>query len=589
MVRRRSSQRGRWESAIVPAMLLLLGCGRSAATSHGSVSGHGGTAGTDHGGTAGTERGGTAGTERGGAGGDAGSSGDEGGAGGGSGGSGGDPGSSSVTLDGSPIYTRVQRLTITQWRNAVRDILRLEAPGTLGDGFSNPPPGTAEFTNNEKLLYVDVQAASDFEAGSEAAAALATESTAALSRIGAGTNAPEFVSTLGRRAFRRPLSDAEQTKYEGVFALGEELYGAGFDRGAALVIRALLASPHFLYRTELGPTGEPLNGYEIASKLSFWLLGTTPSDALLDSAAAGELDAVDSVEGVARRMLEQPGAVEVMRDFHAQAFRLNRFESLTKPSAREYDEAVAAEAVAASSLFFDRVFETGGGLREILTSGRGFIGPKLAPFYELADPPAGIEERALDASRAGYFMQVPFLLLFGPGDQPATIRRGVTINNELLCHQLEPPADAAPPPPSPRPAGSTNREWVEELTSGCGDCHQTFINPLGFAFDAFDGLGRFRELDQGSPADTSGSYPFSDGAREFSGAKELMQIMADTAQAHTCYAKKVTGYSLQRDLVEADRPLLGTLSEVSREEDSLTELVISLVRTPAFRLRAEGP
>jgi hypothetical protein len=158
-----------------------------------------------------------------------------------------------------------------------------------------------------------------------------------------------------------------------------------------------------------------------------------------------------------------------------------------------------------------------------------------------------------------------------------------------LCFQTNPIHDTRPA--VPELPGRTHRERVESITvgDGCGACHGTLINPLGFAFEAFDGLGRERELDEGRPVDTSGSYPFSDGARSFSGAKELMQIMADTAQAHTCYAKKVTGYALQRDLVEADRPLLEALSEVSREEESLTELVISLVRDPAFRMRAEGP
>jgi hypothetical protein len=577
---------------VVPVILLLLGCGRSGrpgSNGDGAVSGRGGTAGADRGGTAGADQGGTTGTDRGGAAGDAGDSGNgEGGSAASSGGSASVPTSSSVTLAGSPIYTRVQRLTVTQWKNAVTDILRLEAPATLGAGFQGSAVAAAEFTNNERLLYVDVQEALAFEAGSEAAAALATESAAALSRLDAGTEPGEFVSALGRRAFRRPLTDAERTKYEAVFALGEELYGAGFERGAALVIRALLVSPHFLYRTELGRAGDPLTGYELASKLSFWLLGTTPSDALLDSAAAGELDSVAGVEDAARQMLQQPGAVEVMRDFHAQAFRLNRLASLAKPGAAEYDAAVGTEAFDASLLFFDRVFETGGGLREILTSPRAFVGPKLAAFYGVVDAPAGFEERDFGASRAGYFMQVPFLLLFGTGEQAATIRRGVAINDEMLCHPLTVPLDVHSPPP-PRTPGTTNREWTEALTSGCGDCHRTFINPLGFAFDAFDGLGRFQEVDEVTPVNTSGSYPFADGAREFSGAKELMQIMADTEQAHTCYAKKVTGYALQRDLVEEDRPLLGALSEASREADSLSELVLALVRDPAFRLRVEAP
>lgn len=155
----------------------------------------------------------------------------------------------------------------------------------------------------------------------------------------------------GAGRFRRPLTAEEQSKHEGVFALGEELYGAGFAQGAALVIRAMLVSPHFLYRTELGAAGEPLSGYEAASKLSFWLLGTTPSDALLDSAATGELDSVEGLESVARQMLEQGGAVEVMRDFHAQAFVLSRFDAVAKPNVPEFDETVAAELAAASTLF----------------------------------------------------------------------------------------------------------------------------------------------------------------------------------------------------------------------------------------------
>ena len=494
-------------------------------------------------------------------------------------------GSSSVHLDGSPIYTRLQRLTNSQWKSAVTDILRLAEPGELGDAFQ-PPVLAGDFTNNEKGLYVDAQRALDFESGAEAAAALATGSPDALSRVYPGTDASGFVAAVGRRAFRRPLTPEEQAKYEGVFALGEELYGAGFANGAALVVRALLVSPHFLYRSELGPAGEPLDGYEAAAKLSFWLLGTTPSDALLDRAAAGELDSADGLENAARQMLDEPAAAEVMRDFHGQAYRLTRYAAIEKANVPGFDSALNAEFSEASSLFFDRVFAEGEGLREILTSPRAFVGPGLATLYGV-DPPAAIEERNLDASRVGYFMQVPFLTLFSTSDAPGTIGRGIALNAEVLCHRLpapEPGMEAKPPLPI---TDQTNRERIEELTADCGDCHTLYIDPLGFAFEDFDGLGRHRDLDNGLSIDTAASYPFADGERSYSGAKELMQIMAETTQAHTCYAKKVAGYALQRDLVEGDRPLLDRLSIVSLDE-SLKETVIALVRDPAFRLRAEG-
>lgn len=210
---------------------------------------------------------------------------------------GGAPGSNTINLDGSPIYTRMQRLTNGQWERAVADVLRFASPANLSQSFSTPASaGATDFANNEKRLFVDAQAALDFEAGSEKAAALATGSADALARLYPGTDAAGFVRTVGGRAFRRPLTTDEQAKYQDTFALGERLYGAGFANGAALVIRALLQSPTFLYRSELGPAGAPLDGYELAAKLSFGLLGTTPSDELLDAAAAGALDAVDGLE-----------------------------------------------------------------------------------------------------------------------------------------------------------------------------------------------------------------------------------------------------------------------------------------------------
>jgi len=492
---------------------------------------------------------------------------------------------SAVDLDGAPIYTRVQRLTLPQWQRAVTDLLRLETPPSI-EGFAAPIAGISDFTNNERLLSVDPRAAQDFESGSEAVAALATGSAEALARLYQGTDSAGFVKSFGRRAFRRPLTAEQQQKYEAVFAQGETLYGAGFANGAALVIRAMFQSPYFLYRSELGAAGEPLDDYEAASKLSFWLLGTTPDDALLDAAEAGKLDSADALERFAREMLERPGALEVMRDFHGQAYRLGLYAQLEKLDVPEFVPDVRVEAEEVSYRFFDRIFSEGQGLREILTSEHAFVGPELAPFYGLRAP-SGIEERTLDESRLGYFLQVPFLMLFSGNREPNAIERGEELDRDVLCHRLEPGQVVIPPLPPLKP-NQTRRQRIEELTAGCGgDCHHVFINPLGFAFESFDGVGQWQDIDQGQRIDTSGSYPFSDGTRSFAGAQELMQILADTEQAHTCYAKKVAGYALQRDIVEADRPLLEQLSSVSRTE-SLKRMIIELVRSPTFRLRAEG-
>jgi len=506
-----------------------------------------------------------------------------GGAGGAGAGTGGQPagGSGAINLDGSPVYTRMQRLTNAQWERAVTDVLRFATPANLSQGFSAPSPvGATDFSNNEKGLFVDQKGALDFEAASEKAAALATGSPEGLAKVYAGTDAAGFVRTFGRRVFRRPLTPDEEAKYQKVFALGETLYGAGFANGAALVIRAMLQSPKFLYRSELGPAGAPLDGYELASKLSFWLLGTTPSDELLDAAGAGALDSIDGLERTARAMLERPGAVAVMRDFHGQLYRVDLYGSVDRANVTT---SMRSELADTSYRFFDSVFTAGDGLRSILTSTRYFVGPGLAGNYGVQPPPVQIEERVLDPSRIGHFMQVPFLLVDGRDDGPDTIARGAALAHEVLCQDV--PAHPGPLPALPALApGQTNRDRIEALTSGCVGCHNDVIDPLGFAFEGFDGLGQRRDLDNGVAVDSTGNYTLEGGTKPFADARELMRILADSARAHACYAKMLAGYALQRDLVEDDRALLNDLAVVSRER-SLKEMIISLTRNPAFRAR----
>jgi hypothetical protein len=489
-------------------------------------------------------------------------------------------------LSGAPIYTRAQRLTNAQWERAVTDILRLPAPPNLAQGFPLPVTGVTDFTNNEIVLTVTLAQFESYELAAEAVSALATGSADALTALDAGTDAETFVREFGRRAFRRPLTDEEVERYLSVFVRGEELYGAGFATGAGFVVRTMLQSPHFLYRTELGEAGTPLNGYEVASKLSFWLRGTTPSDALLDSAAAGELDTEAGLEALARQMLDEPTAVDVMRDFNAQWLRLQRFASLFKVDVPEYSEALNPELEQASHAFLDRLFEQNLGLRDILTSTVAFVSPLMAPLYGVPAPATALEERDLGPSRPGFFTHAPFLMLNAINNDPDIVRRGLTIHADVLCAALDSIGVDLPPIP-PADANQTNRERLSAATEGCGgECHNLFINPLGFAFENYDGMGRERSLDNGRPVDTAATYPFASGTRTFGGAPELMQILASEPQAHLCYAKKITGYALQRDIVESDRPLLTELA--ANLEESTKAMMLSLVRSPSFRLRAAG-
>ncbi len=491
----------------------------------------------------------------------------------------------STQSDGNPIYTRAGRLTSSQFEHAATDILGLVEGTDLKSNLPRPALVAADFSNNERGLYVDARAFTQLEEAAEKAAELATGSAEALARVYPGTDPEGFVRSLGRRAFRRPLVEAEVARYLGVLARGQELYGAGFAAGASLVIRAMLQSPSFLYRTELGPAGEPLSSYEIASKLSFWLLDTTPSDALLDAAAKGELDSEQGLLSAARAMLEDRAAEGVMRTFHRELYRLDRFDVLTKSGAPEWSEALGLEAKEASLAFFDRIYTGGEGLRDILLSPRGFVGPRLAPLYGQTAPTM-LEDRELGPERLGYFMQVPRLMLDSPGTRPDPIHRGIDMALDVLCLQLPAPPLELPAIPDFAPE-QTNRERLESYIGSCGgSCHSRYLDPLGLAFEGFDGMGVARSTDGGRPVDASGTFLFAGGEDSFDDARELMQQLADDELPYACYGRKLASYGLQRDIAAGDAELVAELAEGARRA-SVKDLMLALVASPAFRLRHE--
>jgi len=552
--------------------------GSSGATTGGTGTGGTGTGGTSTGGT------GTGGTST--------STGGTGGT--GTGGTSGEPGTEPETgprpvgLVGEPIYSRFVRLTNDQWENTVRDILRLSAPTGAADNFLDAVAGTTDFDNNERVLFVDNTSANDFQLAAEKMADQVTATDAALQAVVATTDPAVFIRTFGRRAFRRDLTDAEVTAYRAIHdegAMVTEGTQSAFTKGANWVIATMLQSPHFLYRVEFGDVGAPLDGYEVASKLSFWIRDTTPTDTMLDTAS--NFATADGAVGLATQMLEDAAALAVMRKFHGALHKFALFDSIAKTGVPGYSTTMNPEFTEASYLFFDRIFSQNLGVRDILTSTVGFVGPNTASIYAVTPPGSGITQMDLPG-RVGFFSQAAFLALWARNNEPGSITRGARLNLDVLCADPGLPVDVPAIPPAE--AGETNRAVITNLTSACARvCHGELINPLGFAFENFDGVGRFRDTDNGQPVDTAAAYPFQEGRLSFAGAPELMEHMAAGTQAHQCWAKKMTSYALSRDIVDADRPLVESLGQVSRDTGaSLKQVMLALVRNDAFRIRTGG-
>jgi hypothetical protein len=287
-------------------------------------------------------------------------------------------------------------------------------------------------------------------------------------------------------------------------------------------------------------------------------------------------------------MLADARTTAAVRKFHGQLYKVEVLEAITKTGVTGYSDSLIPEFKQASYQFFDRIFTQDLGVKDILTSNVGFAGPLLAPLYGVKVQGSSVQEVQLP-NRSGWYSQIPFLALWAINNDPDSIHRGVRINLDTLCADPGLPTVALPPVPALM-ANQTNRQRYAGLTEGCGAvCHGQIINPVGFAFEGFDGLGRYRDSDNGQPLNTTGQYPFAEGTKSFSGATELMQQIAEGSQAHQCYAKKLASYALERDVVATEKPLVESLGATSRETGaSLKALMLALVKTDAFRTHVGG-
>ncbi len=498
-----------------------------------------------------------------------------------------------LRLDAVPENFRHIRLTHQQWENSVRDNLRLDGPTEWLDRLA-PDVAPSTYSNNEERLYVGKPLVVDYATAAEALALRIAEDPDSLAAVYSGSDAAEFVQRVGRRFYRRPLTAQELATFGAIFEAGAALPSApdAFSGGAGLVLEVLLQSPRFLYRIEAGEVDSRLDGYELATKLAYFVTNTTPTDELLDVAAAGGLDTDAGLRSAAERLLASPAAKSSLLRFHSETFHFSRYRDIAKDSSQVlgFDPVDNADLEQAAERFFDHLFQEGLGVRDIFTSEFAFANDTMAALYDVPGP--GSEELAmidLPAGRQGFFTQLPFLTLDSNNLTPNPIARGVQLNYDVLCAEV--PNEIALPNVQ-EAMGETNRERVESLTepTNCGTCHQLYINPLGFAFENFDGFGRVRELDNGQPVDTVASYPFEEGQLEFSGAGELMQLVAESQQAHRCYAAHLSAYGLAHDLGVDDAALVDTLTSRSQgDSSSLSELVLELVTSSAFHTRRGSP
>jgi hypothetical protein len=416
-------------------------------------------------------------------------------------------------------------------------------------------------------------------------------------------DAEAFVERFGKLAHRRPLLADEVDAYLEVFehgtALGDKPYSPR--DGVELVVETMLQSPHFLYRLEFGmpnPDGDEvveLTSHEIASRLSYLLWNTMPDAALFEAADADELRDPEQIEAQARRMLATPRAREAVKNFHRQWLRLDEIQPRIAANGKNFDIYPDYRAKylpmwrTETEAFLDHaIFEEDADVEQLFTASYSFMNEELAEFYGVSGPEGDEFVRVeLDSSKyAGFLTQAGLLALHAKPDRSSPIHRGKFVREVLLCQTPPPPPDVVPEAPSVDESKTTREQFTQHSEDPlCANCHQ-LMDPIGFGFEHFDGIGRYRETEWGLPIDASGELIGTDVDGTYDGAVELAQRLAASEQVKNCIVSQWFRFGYGRVETKDDACSIDLIRQAFADaEYDVKELIVALTMTDAFRYR----
>ena len=504
------------------------------------------------------------------------------------------------------VDTPIRRLTRFEYNRTVRDLLGdtsnpadVLPPEEEVAGFNNQ---AAALTSSDLLIEQYMKVAEDVSARAVLNVdALLPDCDPGLD--GSDTCALAFIQDFGSRAFRRPASQAEIERLKGVFdwAVNDPDLGR-FEDGIQLVIEAALQSPSFLYRPELGAEtpieGDvvPFTSWEMATKLSYMLWNTMPDDALFAAAEADELQTKEQIAAQATRMLEDEKARDLIRNFHTQWLLLTHLDSVTKDTSiyPAFSGSLRPLWTEEIQAFVEHVILEGdGSLQTLLTADFSFMNEELASFYggDVLDPVTGPEFRQVQLDpdrRAGFLTSAGLMATHANVNQSSPVFRGKFVREQLMCNTLPPPPnDLVIEPPELDP-NKTTKEQFEEIGANpaCSGCH-TLMNPIGFIFEHYDGVGQWRDQQNGKDIDAVGEVVQTDDIDgEYDGALELASALAASTQVQECVSSQWFRFAYNRTVTQEDSCSVEQLNDAFRSSNfNVRALLVALTQTNAFLYR----
>ena len=401
--------------------------------------------------------------------------------------------------------------------------------------------------------------------------------------------ARKFLGAFASRAYRRPATPADLDRLMPVYEAGAK--GGTFDEGMRLGVQAVLSSPRFLFRLEQDPAGSggkvrALDGYEVASRLSYFLWSTMPDATLLDLAAKGQLVRPAVIKAQVRRMIADPKAQAMADNFASQWLNLRKL-SIVEFDEKQYPVTpqLRADMAEETKRFFMGVLRNGRTISDFVNGPYTYVNDRMASFYGLPGV-TGAEWRRvpLTGARAGVLTQASVLTVTSNPTRTSPTKRGKWVLENLF--------GTPPPPPPPgvsdipdeahKIEGKTLRQLMEEhrKNAACAVCHQK-MDPIGFGMENFDPIGRWRKMEGKFPVDASGVLP---GGVKFNGTQELRKILLqEKPQIAKAIAEKMLTYALGRGVDFKDKCALEeTLREAGPSGYRLDALVAAVATSDPF-------
>ncbi len=408
--------------------------------------------------------------------------------------------------------------------------------------------------------------------------------------------AVSIIASLARRAYRRPVTVDDLDQLVSFYRTGQT--AGGFEMGVETALRALLASPEFLFRIERDPAelapgaAYRVSDLELASRLSFFLWSSLPDDELLALASAGQLGDDAVLNGQVRRMLADPRAETLTTNFASQWLHLRNLDAV-RPDARlfpDFDDNLRQGLRRETQLLFQSVVDEDRSVVDLLTADYTFVNERLARHYDIPNVYGDHFRRIAlpeDSPRAGLLGHGSILTVTSYATRTSPVLRGKWILENLLG---TPP----PPPPANVPPLEENKSRLHAVSMrdrmeahrrnpSCAVCHR-IMDPAGLSMENFDAIGRWRDVQAGAAIDASGNLP---GGQAFVGAAGLRRALLDRPEVFVgTMTEKLLTYALGRGLDHADAPdVRGIVRAASDDDYRFSLIVLGVVRSAPFQMR----